>query len=70
MTLLEGKHRTLYLARDAVRTASRLAGKLATAAGRDTSEAEVGETLAPLAAQGLVLREGLRYLSLAVGARG
>ena len=56
MTLLEGERRTLNLACDAVRTASHLAGELAAAAGRDTSEVEVEETPAPLVAQGLVLR--------------
>jgi hypothetical protein len=66
MTLLEGEPRTLYLACDAVRTASDQAGELAAAAVRDRSEAEVEETLAPLVAQGLALREGRRYLSLDV----
>ncbi len=69
VTVLDGEHRTLYLACDAACTAEHLAGVLAATVGA-ASAASVEEALEPLVAQRLMVREGRRYLGLAVPAAG
>lgn len=65
-TMLDGDHRLLYLACAAARPDGALAADLAAATGRSVTAADVGELLGPLVDEGLMLREGRRYLSLAL----
>ena len=65
MTVLDGEHRLLYLACEGVATDRALATLLARETGRTIDHAEVAATLEPLVEQGLMLREGRSYLSLA-----
>jgi hypothetical protein len=67
-TVLTGAHRAVYLAADAVATEEALGTAAAEAEGRGLAEGELEELLEPLLDQGLMLRDGDRYLSLAVRA--
>jgi ribosomal peptide maturation radical SAM protein 1 len=65
LTVLDGEHLLLYRACDAVRPAVRLAAFLTRETGRAYTAGDVEKLLAPLVEQGLMLREGDSYLSLA-----
>jgi ribosomal peptide maturation radical SAM protein 1 len=67
-TILDGEHRQLYLACDSVRTSRYLAATLADLNGKNQDEQTVEALLAPLVEQGLLLRDGSYYLSLALAA--
>lgn len=66
LTVLDGDHRWLYLACESAQTADRLAAGLTADCGRAVTSKEVHEALAPLVEQGFMVREGERYLSLAL----
>jgi ribosomal peptide maturation radical SAM protein 1 len=66
LTVLYGDHLTLYRACDAVQPAARLAKALGKEARRPCTTRDVHAMLAPLVQQGLMLREGSSYLSLAL----
>ena len=68
LTMLDGEHLLLYRACDAVQPAGRLARLLEQATGRVCTTGDVQALLAPLVEQGLMLREGGSYLSLALPA--
>ncbi len=68
LTVLSGRHRAAYLAADAASPAEALREAVSRDERRPISAAELTETLAPLVDQGLMLRDGDRYLSLAVRA--
>ena len=70
LTVLDGEHRLLYLACDDVATDRALASLLTRENGSSVDDAEVGAMLGPLVEQGLMLREGRSYLSLAPRAKG
>ena len=67
-TVLDGEHRLLYLACDAVRPATALAAELAAGGGRSLGVADVHELAEPLVEQGFMLRDGDAYLGLALRA--
>ena len=67
-TVLSGPHRAAYLAADGVTTGEALRRAVAEVERRAVSADELAETVAPLLDQGLMLRDGERYLSLAVRA--
>jgi ribosomal peptide maturation radical SAM protein 1 len=64
LTILSGIHRTVYVACDEVITTTRLGEVVRGAAHEKVSEHELAETLALLLEEGLILRDGPRYLSL------
>jgi ribosomal peptide maturation radical SAM protein 1 len=64
LTVLSGMHRTVYLACEEVITVTRLREVIAETAGREACTDELPETLACLVEEGLILRDGRRYLSL------
>ena len=66
VTVLDGGHRLLYAACSGARTVQGLAGELSAATGRAVTAGDVAELLEPLVEQGLMLREGDRYLALAL----
>ena len=68
LTVLDGEHLLLYRACDAIQPAVRLAHLLGQATGRACGPGDVQALLAPLVEQGLMLREGGSYLSLALPA--
>ncbi len=70
LTVLDGEHRILYLACATIQTAGTLTTELAHGTGRHVDAAEVQELLQPLLDQGLMLRDGERYLSLALPVPG
>ena len=67
-TVLTGAHRAAYLAADGVTTGEALRRAVAEVERRAVSADELAETVAPLLDQGLMLRDGERYLSLAARA--
>lgn len=66
LTVLHGVDRTIYEACDAVATLAGVAASVERAGLGRRNEAEIGGRLEPLVASGLVLRDGGRYLALAV----
>jgi ribosomal peptide maturation radical SAM protein 1 len=66
ITILRGLEKALYEACDSVTSASSLTDALERAGFERLSEAAVVESLEPLMERGFVLREGPRYLALAV----
>ena len=66
-TSLTGAERQLYLACDRCCSAAELATLMRRHGSEVDSPAAVAETLAPLVAAGIVMSDGRRYLSLAVG---
>ena len=66
VTVLDGDHRHLFLACDRMRSATQLARELSASRGRDVSLDETEGLLAELAQQGLLLRDGSSYLTLAL----
>jgi ribosomal peptide maturation radical SAM protein 1 len=67
-TVLSGAHRAVYLAADGVATTDALREAVANAEHRTVADDELEEIVAPLIDQGLMLRDGARYLSLATRA--
>ncbi len=70
LTVLSGAHRAAFVAADGLATAERLAAAVSAAEGRAVGAAELQELLEPLLEQGLLARDGARFLSLAVRAPG
>jgi ribosomal peptide maturation radical SAM protein 1 len=70
LTVLDGEHRLLYLACATIQTTGTLANELTHDTGRHVDTAEVQELLRPLLDQGFMLRDGERYLSLALPVPG
>ncbi len=68
LTILDGEHRLLYLACEAVATDRALAARMAAEQRSGLDEAAVRAALEPLVEQGLMLREGRSYLSLGLPA--
>ena len=68
LTVLDGEHRTLYLACDGVQADDALASLLTRETGRDVGVNEVASLLEPLVKDGLMLREGRSYLALGLPA--
>ena len=66
LTVLTGLVRDLYLACDGVRRPESLSGILGRAGAAATTSADVERCLQPLVDQGLMMRDGNRYLSLAI----
>ncbi|HXD16537.1 MAG TPA: RiPP maturation radical SAM C-methyltransferase [Vicinamibacterales bacterium] len=66
VTVLSDLDRLLYLQCDAVADVRRLA-EIACSEGYEATEESIAERLAPICANGLMLRDGRRYLALAVG---
>jgi len=66
LTILRGLERTIYEACDAVASASSVSATIERAGFQPLSEAAVAVHLGSLVERGLILREGPRYLALAV----
>jgi len=66
LTVLRGVDRALYLACDATSDARRLAESVASSGGGPVSPEEVTRRLEPLVERGLMVRDGSRYLALAI----
>jgi len=66
LTTLRGVDRLLYQACDAAGDARRLAESVASAGGGPISADEVASRLEPLLERGLVVKDGSRYLALAI----
>ena len=70
LTILTGLHRAVYLACDEVTTASQLGRALAAGASEHLSSFELTKALDGLVDEGLILRDGPRYLSLGLRQAG
>ena len=70
LTVLSGAHRVAYTAAEAAVPADQLGQAVSAAEGREVGAAELQALLQPLVEQGLMLRDGARFLSLAVRAPG
>ena len=68
LTVLTGVDRDLYLACDGIQRPEGLSGILRRAGAAATTSADVERCLQPLVDQGLMMRDGNRYLSLAIPA--
>lgn len=66
VTVLSDARRLLYLACDAARDPRQLSADLVSMAGLHFSTDEIAAMLAPMVEDGLMLRDGLRYLALAI----
>jgi hypothetical protein len=67
LTVLRGADRALYRACDAATDVGQLAGHLAASGVADAADSEAVEArLEPLVARGLLVREGSRYLAIAI----
>ena len=66
LTALRGVDRVLYQACDSACDARRLAESVASSAGGPISPEEVARRLEPLLERGLMVRDGSRYLALAI----
>jgi ribosomal peptide maturation radical SAM protein 1 len=66
LTALHGVDRLLYVACDSACDARRLAESVATTPGGPVSPEEVARRLEPLLQRGLMVRDGSRYLALAI----
>lgn len=66
LSTVSGLRRALYQACDRMHSAHQLSASVRDVDGRQVSEAEVEDVLAPLVEHGLMLREGNTYLSLAI----
>jgi ribosomal peptide maturation radical SAM protein 1 len=68
LTVLTGSHRAAYVAAEGVASAEELGRAVSAAEGREVGAAELQALLEPLLDQGLMARDGARFLSLAVRA--
>jgi len=68
LTVLSGAHRAAYVAADGVASAEELGRAVSAAEGREVGAAELQALLEPLLEQGLIAREGARFVSLAARA--
>lgn len=66
LTVLRGRQRMLYLACDSAQSERQLQRLVERRSGRVCRRASIRELMSPLVEGGLVLKEGSRYLSLAV----
>lgn len=66
LTVLAGDARLLYLAADAITDVRRLSADLVSLGGKEKSVEDIEDALGPMIERGLILRDGSRYLALAV----